>query len=291
MVRKTAKAADLDGGMSAADFGRVFDRFTASVSRFDCGRFCSPLNNGEPVCCSTDNAIPIVEKTEFELLRGRTDLWHLYKPTDAVSRQIVKELHQSCTAIECKGARFCERDNRTMACRAFPFYPYFTREGVLVGLATYWGFEDRCWLISNMQVVERDFVQEFIAAYEYIFARDPEELKSMKSQSAYHRRTFSRRNEAIALIGRDGGFFKVLPRSGRIVPLAADKLPQYGAYVSVAAYRRAVKDAGGDPKAAEQVLLQRPPVARSAKAAAARAKAPYLTVIHAAPAPQAGKGR
>ncbi len=246
MVRKTAKAADLDGGMSAADFGLVFDRFTASVSRFDCGKFCSPLNNGEPVCCSTDNAIPIVEKTEFEWLKARTDLWHLYKPTDAVSRQIVNELHKSCTAIECKGARFCERDNRTMACRAFPFYPYFTREGVLAGLATYWGFEDRCWLISNMRVVERDFVREFIAAYEYIFARDPEELKAMKSQSAYHRRTFSRRKEAIALIGRDGGFFKVQPHSGRIVPLAREKLPRYGAYKTEAAYRRAVKEAGGD---------------------------------------------
>lgn len=274
MVRKTAKSADLDGGMSAEDFGLVFDRFQSTVSRYDCGKFCAPLNNGEPVCCSTDNAIPIVEKTEFDLLRSRTDLWRLYKPTDYVSRQIVKELHKSCTAIECKGARFCERDNRTMACRAFPFYPYFTRQGVLVGLATYWGFEDRCWLISNMQVVERDFVQEFVAAYEYIFARDPEELKAMKSQSAYHRRTFTRRNEAIALIGRDGGFFKVLPRSGKIVPWTAEKLPQYGAYVSVAAYRRAVKEAGGDAKAAEAQFLQRPPVARSAKAAAVKAKLP-----------------
>jgi len=244
------------------------------VSRYDCGRFCSPLNNGEPVCCSTDNAIPIVDKTEFQLLKSRSDLWHLYKPTDATSRQIVDELHKSCTAIECKGARFCERDNRTMACRAFPFYPYITRDDKLLGLATYWGFEDRCWLISNMQVVERDFMQEFIAAYEYIFARDPEEYKAMKSQSAYHRRTFSRRGEPIALIGRDGGFFNILPHARGIVPLAADKLPQYGAYVSPAAYRRAVKEAGGDPKAAEQAFLQRPPVARSAKAAAAKAKTP-----------------
>lgn len=258
--------------MAPADFAEVFDRFRSSVSRYDCGRFCAPLNNGEPVCCSTDNAIPIVDKTEFQLLRSRTDLWHLYKPVDATSRQIVKELHKSCTAIECKGARFCERDNRTMACRAFPFYPYFNREGELLGLATYWGFEDRCWLISNMQVVERDFIREFVAAYEYIFQRDPDELKAMKSQSAYHRRTFSRRNESIALIGRDGGFFRVLPRSGRIVPLAVEKLPRYGAYKSPATYRRAVKEAGGDPAAAERVLLDAPP-ADSARTAAARAKA------------------
>lgn len=257
--------------MSPADFAVVFDKFRTSVSRYDCGRFCAPLNNGEPVCCSTDNAIPIVDKTEFQLLKSRTDLWHLYKPVDAASRQIVKELHKSCTAIECKGARFCERDNRTMACRAFPFYPYFNREGELLGLATYWGFEDRCWLISNMQVVERDFIQEFIAAYEYIFERDPDELKAMKSQSAYHRRTFSRRNEFIALIGRDGGFFKILPHSGRIVPLAADKLPRYGAYKSEAVYRRSVKEAGGEPTAGASVMGA--PPADSARIAQARAKA------------------
>jgi len=258
--------------MKPADFAVVFDRFQSSVSRFDCGRFCSPLNNGEPVCCSTDNAIPIVDKTEFQLLKSRTDLWHLYKPVDATSRQIVDELHKSCTAIECKGARFCERDNRTMACRAFPFYPYFNREGELLGLATYWGFEDRCWLISNMQVVERDFVQEFIAAYEYIFARDPDELKAMKSQSAYHRRTFSRRGEPIALIGRNGGFFKVLPHSGRVAPLEAGKLPRYGAYKSEATYRRAVKDAGGDPSGADRIVMGAP-IAKSAQVAAMKAKA------------------
>lgn len=252
-VWRSDLAKEAPAGMKPADFAVVFDRFQSSVSRYDCGRFCAPLNNGEPVCCSTGNAIPIVDKTEFQLLRSRSDLWHLYKPTDAASRQIVAELHKSCTAVECKGARFCERDNRSMACRAFPFYPYFTREGELLGLATYWGFEDRCWLISNMQVVERDFVQEFIAAYEYIFERDPDEMKAMKSQSAYHRRTFSRRNEAIALIGRDGGFFKVLPYSGRVVPIQAEKLPRYGAYTSRTAYRKAVREAGGDPAAVASV--------------------------------------
>jgi len=262
-------------GMKPADFAVVFDRFRSSVSRYDCGRFCAPLNNGEPVCCSTQNAIPVVDKTEFQLLKSRTDLWRLFKPYDAASRQIVDELHKSCTAIECKGARFCERDNRTMACRAFPFYPYITKDDEVLGLATYWTFEDRCWLISNMQVVEREFVQEFLAAYAYIFERDPAEFKAMKSQSAYHRRTFSRRNEAIPMIGRAGGFFKVLPHSGRIVPLAADKLPRFGAYVSEAGYRRAVKDAGGDPAAADKLPIGAP-AAKSARIAAAKAKPPSV---------------
>ena len=71
MARKTGNGSQPQDGMTAKDFGVVFDRFQSTVSRYDCGRFCAPLNNGEPVCCSTDNAIPIVDKTEFELLKGR----------------------------------------------------------------------------------------------------------------------------------------------------------------------------------------------------------------------------
>ena len=51
------------------------------MSRFDCGRKCAPLNNGEPVCCSTQNAVPVVHKVEFELLKRRTDLWSKFNPT------------------------------------------------------------------------------------------------------------------------------------------------------------------------------------------------------------------
>jgi hypothetical protein len=235
----------LQKGMQPADYGLLYDRFQASVSRYDCGRFCAPLNNGEPVCCTTGHAIPVVDKTEYALLKTRTDLWHKFKPTDATSRKIVAELHASCTAIECKGARSCERDNRTLACRAFPFYPYITKDDRIVGLGTYWIFEDRCWLMSNMQVVERDFIGEFIAAYEFVFARDPEERAVMRNHSATHRRVFSRQNRIIPLIGREGGFLKVMPKTGEIRPARFEEFSKIGPYRSERAYKAAVKEAGG----------------------------------------------
>ncbi len=179
-------------GMQPKDFAELYDKFQANVSRYDCGRFCAPLNGGTPVCCSTQHAVPVVEKTEFALLKTRSDLWHRFKPYDATTKKIVSELASSCCAIECKGAMFCERDNRTLACRAFPFYPYINREGEFIGIGTYWIYEDRCWLMSNMQVVERDFLEEFIAAYEFCFAKDPAEFETMKQHSATHRRTFTR---------------------------------------------------------------------------------------------------
>ena len=129
-----------------ADFKAIYDIFNAPVSRFDCGKYCSPLNGGEPVCCSTQNAVPVVHKVEFELLKGRTDLWKKFKPYDYATRQIVEELTTDCTAIACKGGRFCERDNRTIACRGFPFYPYLTRQREFVGLGTYWLLKKSKWM-------------------------------------------------------------------------------------------------------------------------------------------------
>jgi len=225
------------------NFQHVYDRFQASISRYDCGKKCAPLNGGSPVCCSTDAAVPIAHKSEWKLLKSRTDLWHRFKPYDAVTRDIVADASDECTAIECKGARFCERDNRTIACRAFPFYPYITREGDFIGLACFWEFEDRCWVISNFSTVNRSFVREFVAAHEYLFEQDPQEKEYASNQSLSARRVFSRWKRVIPLIGRDGGYLKELPHGGGIVKARLSEFPAHGPYVSDRAYRRAVKEA------------------------------------------------
>jgi hypothetical protein len=65
-------------------FESIYARFTAAISRHDCGRKCAPLNNGQPVCCTTDGAVPVVDRAEWRLLKSRTDLWRIYHPTDSV---------------------------------------------------------------------------------------------------------------------------------------------------------------------------------------------------------------
>ena len=163
--------------IKSADFASLYETFTAPVSRFDCGRKCAPLNGGEPVCCSTQNAVPVVHKVEFNLLRSRTDLWSKFKPYDYATREIVADLTPDCTAIHCKGARHCERENRTIACRGFPFFPYLTRQREFVGIGTYWVFADRCWMMSNLEIVDRAFVEQFIATYEALFVKRSEERR------------------------------------------------------------------------------------------------------------------
>lgn len=233
-------------GLKPADFARLYKNFDAPVSRFDCGRKCAPLNGGQPVCCSTQNAVPVADKAEWDLLKSRTDLWHIFKPYDAATRRIKEELPNSCRAIECKGAAHCERDNRTMACRSFPFFPYFNRKKEFIGLSYYWDFEDRCWVISNMQIVDPLFVREFVATFDAIFAKDKDEFDTYVDFSASMRRVFSRWKRRIPMIGRDFSFNWVIPSTGEVKPANPTAYPKLGAYKSETAYRRAIKEAGGE---------------------------------------------
>lgn len=227
------------------DFAAIYEEFRSPLSRFDCGRKCAPLNDGVPVCCDSDSAVPVADVAEWRLLKDRTKLWHLYQPDDAVGRKIKDELPTTCRAIECKGARFCERDNRTLACRAFPFFPYVTRQKQFIGLAHYWDFEDRCWVASNMQIVERKFIDEFVAAFTAVFAKDSEEWDTYIQHSAIMRRVFSRWKRKIPLLHRDGGAFLIAPSSGEMTACDPAEFPKLGPYKSEAAYARAVQEAGG----------------------------------------------
>ena len=228
-----------------ADFASLYEGFNAPVSRFDCGRKCAPLNDGEPVCCSTQNAVPVVHKVEWDLLKTRTDLWSKFKPYDYATKKIVEELTPDCMAIHCKGARHCERDNRTIACRGFPFYPYLTRKKEFVGIGTYWVFEDRCWMMSHLEIVDRKFVEEFIATYEALFVKDKDEFDTYVTFSATARRTFSRWKREIPLLGRKGELLIVTPSTGEIRPGKPKDFPKMEPFNSEKNYRAAIKEAGG----------------------------------------------
>src|SRR5437763_13872337 len=92
------------------DFAALYEGFTAPVSRFDCGRKCAPLNGGEPVCCSTQYAVPVVHKVEFYLLKARTELWSNVQSFDYSSREIVTKLTNLLKTYNVKRVRHCARD-------------------------------------------------------------------------------------------------------------------------------------------------------------------------------------
>lgn len=201
---------------SARDYAVIYDGFSAPISKvYNCGAKCAPFNEGQPVCCDAEHAIPIVDKSEWALLKKRTKMWKPFVARSADQKAEIADLKgsENC-AVECRGAAHCERDNRSLACRSFPFFPYFDPDKNFVGLSYYWNFEGLCWVIHNITIVEQPFIDQFVKMHEYIFKKDDNWRVTYVDFSADMRRVFSRRREKFAVALRDGGFAWVLPKSG-----------------------------------------------------------------------------
>lgn len=211
-------------------YRRIFNGFNAPVVPLDCGEKCRHLNDGIPVCCDIDHAVPVMDKSEYKELRSRSKLWRKYRPENEHGEELVDSLHKDCVACECKGAKFCERDNRSLSCRAFPFFPYIDKDGDMLGLATYWTFEDRCWVISNMKMVTQEFVEEFFETYEYLFKEKPDEFEVFKDYSATMRRVFSRWKRPIYIVDRNKTFHAIQPKGAGMHQVRKRELPKFGPY-------------------------------------------------------------
>lgn len=163
-------------------------------------------------------------------MQSRSDLWHKYKPKTQGEQKIKDDLPRNICLIECKGAAQCERENRSLSCRAFPFFPYITKDYSFVGLSVYWHFEELCWVMSNLQVVEREFINEFVSTFELLFRRVPGELETFRDYSASMRRAFSRMKRTIPLVGRDGYYYDIAPRTGKLTPVKVETFAKFGPY-------------------------------------------------------------
>ena len=214
------------------NFAALYARFQAPISALNCGDKCAPYNeNGVPFCCDTRHAVPTAYAAEWQYLRRSTNLWHLWQsdnPDETATLQ--NEAPTGQVLIACLGHDQCQRGFRSITCRAFPFFPYIDREGTFIGLSYYWEYEDRCWVISNLQVVSSVYKAEFIAVYDSIFEHVPGEYENFRYHSIMMRRIFGRRHRAIPLLHRNGSAYKITPRNGRKRKVPVDTLPKFGPY-------------------------------------------------------------
>lgn len=218
--------------LSPASFADLYAAFPSPIATFDCGDKCAPYNVGNvPFCCDTRHAVPTAYQAEWEYLQAHTDLWHLWQAQDhAETARLQSQIAWGQVLIECLGHRFCQRDFRSLTCRAFPFFPYLTREGEFIGLSYYWQYEQRCWIISHLEVVTSQYRSEFIQTYEALFAACPEEKENFRYHAAVMRRVYSRRRQAIPLLHRNGKVYKISPSSGRMRLAPVESLPKFGPY-------------------------------------------------------------
>ena len=221
---------------SQVNIPQLYSKFRAPISALDCGDRCAPYNEwGVPFCCDTRHAVPTAYQDEWEFLAANTNLWRLWKPDNPGDTAHLREqTPQGQVLIACQGHEYCQRDFRSITCRSFPFFPYIDRNNQFLGLSYYWGYENRCWIISNLSIVTYQYIQEFAAAYDTLFEIKPDELGAFRYHSIAMRRTFGRRRRAIPLLHRNGGAYKITPRNGRIRRVSIESFGKFEPYKTAA---------------------------------------------------------
>jgi hypothetical protein len=220
------------GNLTSADIPELYSLFEAPITTLDCGKKCAPYNErGVPFCCDTRHTVPSAYREEWQYLQVNTDLWHAWQgSTSQETEHLRQQAPDHQVLIECLGHKLCQRGYRSLTCRSFPFFPYITRQGEFAGLSYYWEYEDRCWVISNLQAVSAEYRRQFIDGYDLLFEQMPEEMENFRRFSSTMRRVFSHRRQAIPLLHVNGFTYKVSPGSGRMRRVAPQELPKFGPY-------------------------------------------------------------
>lgn len=97
-------------------------------------------------------------------------------------------------------------------------------------MSYHWDYEDRCWVISNLHVITRQFLDEFVETFDSLFEMTPDERDHFAEYSEYMRTEFQRLGRAIPLLHRNGNAYKISPGNERIRRAAIDKMPKFGPY-------------------------------------------------------------
>jgi len=222
----------IEQGVVLIDFGELYGKFRAPISELDCGDRCAPYNqHGIPFCCDIRHAVPTAYQAEWEYLELNTDLWRKYTPDNPkLADSLKNQTPAGQELIVCLGHLHCQRDFRSLTCRSFPFFPYITRQGEYIGLSYYWEFEDRCWVISHLDMVTDRFRSEFIDVFDFLFEQMPDELETFRQYSILMRRVFGKKHRSIPLLHRNGNAYKISPHDGRMRRYAVEKFSKFGVY-------------------------------------------------------------
>lgn len=214
-----------------SDFAALYAAFEAPIMALDCGLKCAPYNHGIPYCCDTSHAVPSARHEEWTFLEPNTDLWHVWLGTDPTeAEQLREEAGSDTVLLECLGYEQCQRGFRTLVCRAFPFFPYFNGAGEMIGMSYYWDYEDRCWVISNLGKVSREYQTQFLHTYEAFFDLYPDERTTFIQNSEVMREVFTESEQEIPLLHKDGQIYAITPDSEEMRTIKPDDLPKYGPY-------------------------------------------------------------
>jgi hypothetical protein len=212
----------------------LYANFDAPITEIDCGEKCAPHNpSGKPFCCDICEAVPAAYESEWSTLQKTSKLWHPYRGDECETQGEIlaeDEMPKGMLPLACLGHLACERENRLLSCRQFPFFPYVTSNYEFTGLAYDWTFEDKCWIISHLDLVTDAYREAFIQTFDQIFALFQDEFDSYALRSEEMREAFAEKGQGFVIILRDGSFGRIDPLTDDIQPMERKQLPRFGVY-------------------------------------------------------------
>jgi hypothetical protein len=192
-------------------FRSLYQIFSSPLAEIDCGDKCGPHNDyGVPVCCDIQQVVPSAYQEEWAYLQRNTRLWRSWVcPDPGEIRELQNSLQEGQVLIQCQGYQKCQRDFRSLTCRAFPFYPYIDGQGDMIGLAYYRDFREKCWVISNLDIVSQEYKIEFRNAFLRIFEIFPEGRAGYQDLSAYFTEQANQAGEDLIVLDFNGSVLLV----------------------------------------------------------------------------------
>ena len=235
MTRVLRSPSDL----KPTDIRALYNTFDSPIAALDCGKKCAPHNpSGKPFCCDICHAVPAAYDSEWDTLRSTTELWHAYRgdecsasnQTDAGRAVRDSDLPSGMILLACLGPDQCQRPNRILSCRAFPFFPYISSDARFLGLACEWEFEPVCWVISNLSAVTDKYRAEFLRTFDHLLATFDDLFDNYAVHSERLRADYSSRRKRFPLLHRNGRAYLVSPQSERMQRVDTKSLPKFGFY-------------------------------------------------------------
>jgi hypothetical protein len=217
------------------DIRGLYERFNASIARWDCGRKCASFNpGGKPFCCDICHAVPAVYNEEWSYQKNNTDLWHSWRGDECAdpdeSARVQDEIPEGMVLLACKGPARCQRTYRALSCRQFPFFPYVSSDYRFMGLTYEWEFEEQCWVISNLHRVSGSYRKEFVAVHDALFAHRQDIFDNYAYHSERMRTRFTGERRRIPLLHRNGMDYLISPKSERLLRMDPNHFPRFGPY-------------------------------------------------------------
>jgi hypothetical protein len=210
-------------------FRDLYQNFEMPLSELDCGRKCGPYNDyGVPVCCDIQLVVPSAFELEWDYLQHSTDLWQPWSSSGLID--LSEQVQDGQVLLQCKGYQECQRPFRTLTCRAFPFFPYLTSQGVFTGLSPYSDFREECWIISNLGTVSREYKDAFRMTFEKVFSLFPESQRNISEYSQYVREEAAARGESVLVLDFQGGAGLIDPVTEKVSSVGFRDLPAYGPF-------------------------------------------------------------